>query len=650
MQDPPRDASSSEPRTISVGSPTSSGGRFRVLRIHEKGGVGQVSVAIDEELQREVALKELQDFHADDPASRERFVMEAEITGRLEHPGIVPVYGLGFHPDGRPFYAMRFIQGETLRETVRRFHKGEGIGTDPGDRLLARNQLLRRFITVCDAVHYAHSRGIVHRDIKPGNILLGPYGETLLVDWGFAKLISEKDRPPTLERKTPLPMWDTRQTATHTGAFVGTPQYTSPEQAAGRLADIGPRSDIFSLGATLFTILTDQSPFEGRDIGDVLEKVQLGKFPKPTQLNNRVPKLLEAICLQAMALYPEDRYTTARELAQDIERFLINEPVSAAKKSQVKRHRPPSIRIRIFGDKGLLFASDTLVGPVEIGRKRDDLEEVFSTRSVGDRVRLVIVGREFEVVSRQQVLLIPRKDGTLQIENLGRMPIQIGKRRILEHKGVLIQRLPVNMVLRLIPENRRIIVEDGSRKSTPALIPEDGGVPDSVGPPGKTPVRSPPSQEEYARWVGVVVTMMQSTTNYDELFHETARAVLGMVDLDLVSVLLVKDGLWKTKSVQTSKGDTTGVSPRRSVLDKVLKDKCAVWQTPTQEEDGDWSSIQDMIGIVAGPILDNQGTVIGAIYGERNITSLPSSFQMKLESMFIGFVAALVGTRIGSTR
>src|SRR5262249_11339842 len=125
--------------------------------------------------------------YADDPHSRARFLLEAEVTGGLEHPGIVPVYGLGAYPDGRPFYAMRFIQGESLQEAIRRFHEAEGPKRDPGERSLGLRELFGRFVAVCNAVAFAHSRGVLHRDLKPANVMLGGYGETLVVDWGLAK-------------------------------------------------------------------------------------------------------------------------------------------------------------------------------------------------------------------------------------------------------------------------------------------------------------------------------------------------------------------------------------------------------------------------------------------------------------------------------
>ena len=176
-----------------VGTPSTSGLRFRILRPHAEGGLGEVYVARDEELHREVALKQIQDRHADDPTSRARFLLEAEITGGLEHPGIVPVYGLGSDADGRPFYAMRFIRGESLKEAIARFHAADDPRRDPGERALALRQLLGRFVDVCNAVAYAHSRGVLHRDLKPGNIMLGPYGETLVVDWGLAKVVGRPE-------------------------------------------------------------------------------------------------------------------------------------------------------------------------------------------------------------------------------------------------------------------------------------------------------------------------------------------------------------------------------------------------------------------------------------------------------------------------
>src|SRR5262249_43544176 len=146
----------------------------------------EVFVARDEELHRDVALKQMQENHADNPDSRSRFILEAEITGGLEHPGIVPVYGLGTYADGRPFYAMRFIKGDSLKDAIARYY-GADRNKESGERAVDFRKLLGRFVDVCNAIAYAHSRGVLHRDLKPGNIMLGNYGETLVVDWGLAK-------------------------------------------------------------------------------------------------------------------------------------------------------------------------------------------------------------------------------------------------------------------------------------------------------------------------------------------------------------------------------------------------------------------------------------------------------------------------------
>src|SRR5262249_5557257 len=211
------------------------------------GSLGDVHVAVDEDLNRQVALKELQDHCADDRNSRLRFLREAEITAALEHPCIVPIYGRGNRPDGRPYYAMRFIKGESLDAAIRRYHD-EGGGT------LAFRELLTRFVAVCQAIAYAHSRGVIHRDLKPGNVMLGPFGETLVVDWGLARHYDQPEGHPPSDEALPISP-ATEALATHAGQVVGTPAFMSPEQASGR-RDVGPASDVYSLVGILYAILT----------------------------------------------------------------------------------------------------------------------------------------------------------------------------------------------------------------------------------------------------------------------------------------------------------------------------------------------------------------------------------------------------------
>jgi WD40 repeat protein/serine/threonine protein kinase len=307
-------------------------GRFRILRPHAKGGLGQISVALDQDLHREVALKEIQPRHADNPISRERFLLEAEITGSLEHPGIVPVYALGHGPDGRPFYAMRFVKGDSLKHAIEDFHSPDNQNRkDPGARQLALRQLLGRFIDVCNAMQYAHSRGVLHRDLKPGNIMVGKYGETLIVDWGLAKSVGRDEI--TVEEATLAPAFALSSSGqTQPGSAIGTPAYMSPEQAAGKLDELKPTTDVYCLGATLYHILTGSAPFEKDediDAAGILARIQRGDFRAPRAVLSEVPRALDAICLKAMALTPADRYPSAAALVDDLEHWLADEPVSA---------------------------------------------------------------------------------------------------------------------------------------------------------------------------------------------------------------------------------------------------------------------------------------------------------------------------------
>jgi serine/threonine protein kinase/formylglycine-generating enzyme required for sulfatase activity/tetratricopeptide (TPR) repeat protein len=382
------------------GGPDCGSERYQILRPHARGGLGEVFVAHDTELHREVALKEIHAHHADHAESRQRFLIEAEITGNLEHPGVVPVYGLGCHADGRPFYAMRFIRGESLKEALQRFHAAapQGAKADLARRALELRQLLRRFIDVCNAVAYAHSKGVIHRDLKPDNVMLGEFGETLVVDWGLAKVLGSKEETRAASVTLRLSGSGQDSSFTHAGDVLGTPGYMSPEQAEGKLDELGSASDVYSLGATLYAVLTGKAPFEGTDVHEVLAQVRRGEFPPPRRVRSSVPAALEAVCQKAMALLPQDRYASARDLADDVDRWLADAPVAAYPEPlRVRlarwRRRHPAL---VTGTVALVFTGLVAVGVGGLLLSREQgrtLEEQRGKLSEERKAREALEGR-----------------------------------------------------------------------------------------------------------------------------------------------------------------------------------------------------------------------------------------------------------------
>ena len=395
-----------------------SGQRFRILRFHAEGGLGVVYLARDDELRRDVALKRIKGHSAHDPNCRERFVREAEITGRLEHPGVVPVYGLGQLADGRPEYAMRFIEGESLKRAITRHHEGHlTSAADSGSRTLALPSLVRRFLDVCNVISYAHDRGIVHRDIKPANIMLGPYGETLVVDWGLAKPVG---RPEEAGKRPEPPSAPSSQNCvgSPTVGPVGTPRYMSPEQAAAAHDQVSFASDIYGLGATLYCLLTGKAPIQGGgdDTEGILARVRAGEFRRPRELSPAVPPALEAVCLKAMALRPENRYPTARALGEDIERWLADAPLSVYREPLfirvgrwVRRHKPLVTAAAVLLVCGVIALC---VDVVRVGRERAVAEDNFlmARHAVNRVLTEVAEGRLAAVPQAEELRLQVAKD------------------------------------------------------------------------------------------------------------------------------------------------------------------------------------------------------------------------------------------------
>jgi len=300
--------------------PKLSSDRYRPVRYHAGGGMGEIWLAQDEKIGRQVALKKLKTGR---DTENLRFFVEAQITGQLEHPNIVPLHDLGFDDHGCPYYVMKFIRGRRLREAITQFHTRDIAGDWSEDVEFRR--LLEVLVSVCNVVAFAHSKGVLHRDIKPDNVMLGAFGETLVVDWGLAKVIGQAEAP----RASGVYLSTSGSTATQDGAIVGSPYYMSPEGAEGHSEAVDQTSDVYLLGATLYEVLTDRPPRHGSSNWELIDQARHSRPITPRTVNHRIPPAIEAICLKAMSFRKQDRYASPLEMAADIERYLAGAPVSA---------------------------------------------------------------------------------------------------------------------------------------------------------------------------------------------------------------------------------------------------------------------------------------------------------------------------------
>ncbi|MEZ6090061.1 MAG: serine/threonine-protein kinase [Pirellulaceae bacterium] len=305
--------------------------RFRYVRDHRRGGLGVVTVAIDNELGREVALKRIRPDKAFESAYRDKFLREARITGNLEHPGVVPVYGMGTDAVGTLFYAMRLIRGDTLAQLIQTHWRTTIPGTDAfyDSRMI---QLLDHFLAVCQTMNYAHRRGVLHRDLKPDNIMVGSYGETLVVDWGLAKVINEPGDAsrsgPLTEQPPELPA-DASASATRFGSAMGTPAYAPPELIRGQILDIDERTDIYGLGAILYELLTGVAPVTGKSADELKAKAADGQVNDLRRTAPYVPSPLAAICMKCLQANRADRYQSVAELIKDVQNWKADQPIVA---------------------------------------------------------------------------------------------------------------------------------------------------------------------------------------------------------------------------------------------------------------------------------------------------------------------------------
>jgi len=293
-------------------------GRYRVVDEIGRGGIGRVLLALDEHMGREVAIKELLpqflDSGSSDPITNRsqselRFLTEARITGNLEHPGIVPVYELGQRSDGTVYYVMKLVRGQTLQSALK------------NQDLRGRLNLVPRYIEVCNAIAFAHSHGVIHRDLKPDNIMLGEFGETLVLDWGLAKIKDQRDLRGSEIAGFINRLRENSISETAMGVPMGTPQYMPPEQALGDVANIDEASDVYTLGAILYEILTGRPPHQEKTPMQTILAVLDKPIIVPQTVEPECPPELAAIAMRALSMDKAQRYASAAELVEEVERF-----------------------------------------------------------------------------------------------------------------------------------------------------------------------------------------------------------------------------------------------------------------------------------------------------------------------------------------
>lgn len=323
--------------------------KYKFRKSIGQGGMKVVIQVKDRDTTRDIAMAMLPDAQSRPKQEILRFIEEARITASLEHPNIVPVHDIGVDDYGSPYFTMKLIRGETLASVLRKLHDG-----DP-DYLenYSLDKLLRIFLKICNGVAFAHSKGVLHLDLKPENVQLGDYGEVILMDWGLAKLVSMPEKDSSAPLNTTLVFQDHK---TGDGIRKGTPGYMAPEQAAGKNSQKSFRTDVYALGAILYSLLTYCNPLEGDDVRELLIATIKGAVVPPSRRTPErvIPAGIEAVVQKAMAVNPADRYAGAKELRNEVLAFLSGYATHAERATLLKkafllmrRHRITSIAIAV---------------------------------------------------------------------------------------------------------------------------------------------------------------------------------------------------------------------------------------------------------------------------------------------------------------
>ncbi len=381
---------------------SASGSHYQLEQQLARGGMGSIRAARDRRFGRTVAIKEIL---VDSPELTGRFEREARITACLQHPSIVGVYEAGLLPTGQPFLAMPLIRGRSLEAVV--------AETRTLDQRLA---LLPNVLAVADAMAYAHGEGVIHRDLKPRNVLVGPFGETVVIDWGLAKRLDEKER----ERGTSSGTAGAGELVTQAGDIIGTPAYMAPEQAEG--PEVDERADVYAIGALAYHVLAGRPPYQGKSAVELLARVVDGPPDSLERLEPGLPHDLAAIVARAMARDPARRYPTARELAEDLRRFQTGQLVGAHRYSRweltrrwLRRHRTPvavaAVAVVLLAALAAVSVSRIVREQAETTARRRDAEDLmrFMLGSLRDKLEPLNKVELLDGVAQKAVAYYDRK-------------------------------------------------------------------------------------------------------------------------------------------------------------------------------------------------------------------------------------------------
>ena len=339
------------------------------------GGMSELFNALDANLLRSIVMKVVVEEKIKDEHSLGGMVKEAQTTAQLDHPNIVPIYELGIDKKKRLFFTMKKVQGKALDELINE----QDLSAWTDSYLFDMIQIM---LKVCDALSYAHSKGVLHRDIAPKNIMVGEFGEVYLMDWGVAHPAGSKEQIPE-DLKQEVPNIEKRKVYERKPVrSVGTPCYMSPEQASGHLDTMDARSDVFSLGATLYHILTGTYPITGKRPIDMLRNAQACKFDPPNErVDFPLSERLVTITMKAMSKDPADRYQSVEELKKDLESFL-----AGSERFPVKTYSPGEVIVREgdVAEEAYIIRSGECRVYQTIDGKRHDLEPMGPGRTIGE--------------------------------------------------------------------------------------------------------------------------------------------------------------------------------------------------------------------------------------------------------------------------